>query len=90
MRRTAAWPGQKGLPTPTGPKIIQVVGLVYKAQQPPLGPQRAVERHGGGVVPGLPHHGGVQVGLASAMVDGLAVAAGERIGEQRLQEVVMQ
>jgi hypothetical protein len=48
-----------------------------------------VEADRGGVVPGLQLHLRVQVGGLGASGGGLAVAAGDLVGQQHLQEVVI-
>jgi hypothetical protein len=71
------------------PHDEHVVGVGEKPQRGQLGPQLLVVADRGGVVPGVQLHLGIQVGGLGAAGGGLAVAAGDLVGQQHLQEVVM-
>ena len=78
--------GQVGFPDADGPQDQGAVGAVEEPQGDQLVPELLVVADGGGGVPGLGAHGGVQAGVAGAQRDGARFAAGDFVGQDQLQE----
>jgi len=74
--------GKKGavLTMADRPEYQRAVGAVEEPQGDQLVPQLLVVADGGGGVPGLGAHGGVQAGVAGAKGDGAGLAAGDFVG----------
>ena len=65
-------------------------GAVRAVEEPQAGqlvPQLLVVADGGGVVPGVQPHAGVEPGGAGAQRGGLGLAAGDLVGQDELEEV---
>ena len=89
-RRQAMCPravARKVLPTPTGSEDEGVAGLVDEAHRHELGPDGLVVGDLGGVVPGLEHHGRVELGRPGPQTGRGGVAALHLVGEQLLEEL---
>ena len=75
------------LPTPDGAQYQSPVGGFGEPQADQLVPQLLVVADGGGGIPGVEAHVGVEPGGAGAAGGGAVLAAGDFVAEQQLEEV---
>jgi hypothetical protein len=86
-RDVAQGAGQVCLPDPDRPQDQRPVRAVEEPQAGQLVPQLAVVADGGGLVPGVEPHAGIEPGGAGAQRGGLGFAAGDLVGQDELEEV---